>query len=532
MANTSFSNLKELLSNSNNIFLGKGKLTYSDPSGKLSGKDEDVTIFIFAHDKVRQNVVFIKDEITLLYKASIDEHALADIKSALKLLGQEPAGTLIIKDDFKVTLTKDCNEFVSSKDFRSLSKKQLEDVCNMLSIDIDKSFKYTDISLSNKNGLVETKFQYTCDTNPEHEALLPYMTVTNDSTFVFNKQHKLVASYIEQGFNVLITGLPGSGKTEFLKALGNYFNKEIILIPCDSGTLPSTFTGEFQPNSSPIKASLSRIKKAIDYVLGKHKDDEVIVYNPHTFEFKKSRFCEAYNKNAIIILDEVNRIPLDSQSALLPALDGSACLVLPTGEVVNRAVDTRIVATANVNQKGVQGMTEALKNRFTKIVEFDSLLQSFPNDKKRDAEALNHLIQVMDVTFHCENKKLMEQLAILSREVFKVQFDNYQRDLASFRNVISFYTSAHKPGTGELTGDTEFHFRTAFLNMCDDTSLREEMFKSLKPLLDDYIKVASAKTEADIGTYNSPISSLDSKADDIVNNILNDLDDITPGGTL
>ena len=529
MANN-FNSLKELLTNSNNIFLGKGKATYSDPSGKIKGKDEDVTIFIFAHDKVRQNFVLIKDDVTLLYKSSIDEHALADIKSALKLLGQEPVGTLTLKDDVEVTLTSDCNEFVSERDFRSLSSKQLEDICKMLSINIDKSFKYTDISLSNKNGLVETKFKYTCDTNPFHEELLPYMTVTNDSTFVFNRQHKLVASYIEQGFNVLITGLPGSGKTEFLKALGNYFNKEVILIPCDSGTLPSTFIGEFQPNSSPVKVAFSGIKKLWDFITGKHKDDEVITYNPHTFEFKKSRFCEAFDKNAIIILDEVNRTPLDSQSALLQPLDGSACLVLPTGETVKKAEDTRIVATANVNQKGVQGMTEALKNRFTKIVEFDSLLQSFPNDKKRDKEALDHLIQVMNVTFHCENKKLMEQLAVLSREVFKTQFDNYQRDLASFRNVISFYTSAHKPGSGELTGDTEFHFRTAFLNMCDDTALREEMFKSLKPVLDEYIKIASAKTESDIGTYNSPISSLDSKADEIVDDILNKLDDISTGG--
>ena len=147
MANTNFSNLKELLSNSNNIFLGKGKLTYSDPSGKLSGKDEDVTVFIFAHDKVRQNVVFIKDEITLLYKSSIDEHALADIKSALKLFGMEPAGTLTIKDTFKVTITADYNDLVSAHNFRSLSKKQLEDVCKMLSIELDKSFKYNEITI-------------------------------------------------------------------------------------------------------------------------------------------------------------------------------------------------------------------------------------------------------------------------------------------------------------------------------------------------------------------------------------------------
>ena len=513
--------LKDLMTNANCIFLGKGKLTYSNLNGKIKGKDEDVVVFTLTYGDDKHHIVFIKDELTLVHSASMDDHILMDIKSALTLLGFDVAsfGSLPIKDNFEVVITADSNDLVSANKL-SVS----------LPIKFDKSFKYNEITLSNKNGLVETKFQYTCDTNPEHEALLPYMTVTNDSTFVFNRQHKLVASYIEQGFNVLITGLPGSGKTEFLKALGNHFNKEIILISCDSGTLPSTFTGEFQPNSSPIKASLSKVKKFIDYILGKHKDDEVIVYNPHTFEFKKSRFCEAFNKNAIIILDEVNRIPLDSQSALLPALDGSACLILPTGETVKKAVDTRIVATANVNQKGVQGMTEALKNRFTKIVEFDSLLQSFPNDKKRDAEAFDHLIQVMNVTFHCENKRLIEQLAKLSREVFKVQFDNYQRDLASFRNVISFYTSAHKPGSGELTGDTEFHFRTAFLNMCDDTSLREEMFKSLKPMLDEYIRIASAKTEACIGIYNNPISSLDSKADDIVNDILNGLDDISKGG--
>ena len=526
MANNNFSSLKELLSNSNNIFLGKGKATYSDPSGKITGKDEDVTVFIFAHDKVRQTFVLIKDEVTLLYKASIDEHALSDIKSALKLLGQEPVGTLTLKDDVEVTLTSDCNEFISERDFRVLSKKQLEDICKMLSINVDKSFKYTDISISNKNTFEVKKFTYSKDTNPCKKDVEDFIVNLDNHLFVLGKEAKMRTKYFKPGNHIFYEGDPGAGKTEEVKAQAKLLGRDLIVIPCHAGNIPSDFLGEFQPNTTPITLEGKEVKAVLD-----GKDDAKLVLDTKNFTFRKATFAIAYASNVIILLDEFNRIPYETQSMFLSALDKTAYISLPNGEIVHIGPDTIIVATGNINQKGVYGLTPALESRFTFRPRVSSLLKTH-SDKKKDAEALDLLEKVITLNTGFENKKLVRALATLARESLKLQDEQNLETKVSYRELDSFIKTVHEEGSGNLLPKDEVTqtFIDIFINICKDQFTCDEMFKSLKPILDEYIDVASAKTESDIGTYNSPISSLDSKADEIVDDILNNLEDISTGG--
>ena len=528
MANTNFSNLKELLSNSNNIFLGKGKLTYSDPSGKLSGKDEDVTVFIFAHDKVRQNVVFIKDEITLLYKSSIDEHALADIKSALKLFGMEPVGTLTIKDTFKVTITADYNDLVSAHNFRSLSKKQLEDVCKMLSIELDKSFKYNEITISNKNTFKIKHFTYSKDTNPCKKDVEDYVVNLDDHLFVLGKEARMRTKYFKPGNHIIYEGDPGAGKTEEVKAQAKLLGRDFVLIPCHDGLIPSDLLGEPQPDDSPTVIKGEDLKAVID-----GKKDSKLIFDTKNFTFRVAPFAISVPSNVVICLDELSRAPYGTQSVLLSLLDKTAYILLPNGKVVHLGPDTIIVATGNLQSKGAYGLIQALRSRFTFRPRVMSLLKTY-SDKKKDAEAKELLEKVIVLNTGFENKKLVSAIADLSRETLKLQEEQDLENKVSYREVDAFIKTVHAEGTGELLPKDEViqSFVDIFINIEEDQLVCDEMFKQLKPVLEEYITVASAKTEADIGTYNSPISSLDSKADDIVNNILGELDEISTGGTL
>ena len=525
MANN-FSDMSELLSNSNNIFLGKGKLTYSDPSGKLSGKDEDVTVFIFAHDKVRQNVVFVKDEITLLYKASIDEHALVDIKAALKLFGIEPAGTLTIKDDFKVTITADYNDLVSSYNFRSLSKKQLDDVCKMLSIDLDKSFNYNELSISNKNTFKVRHFTYSKDTNPCKKDVEDYIVNLDDHIFVLGKEARMRTKYFKPGNHISYEGDPGAGKTEEVKAQAKLLGRDLVIIPCHDGIIPSDLLGEPQPNDNPIEIKGEDLKAVLE-----GKKDSKLIFDTKNFTFRIAPFAASYPSNVIILLDELHRIPYGSQSVFLSALDKTAFILLPNGKTISIGPDTIIVATGNLNSKGSYGLTQALRSRFTFRPRVMSLLKTY-SDKKKDAEARELLEKVIATNTGFENKRLISSLASLARETLKFQESQNLENKVSYRELDSFIKTVHAEGTGELLPREEViqTFIDIFINIEEDQLTCDEMFKTVKPSLEEYINIASAKTEADIGTYNSPISSLDSKADEIVDDILNKLDDISTGG--
>lgn len=520
-------NLEELLTNSNNIFMGHCKVTYSTIDNSVENKELEAAAFIFAIDDLLMDIVFLPDEHTILYKESINDQILAAIKESLKLLDYNIGTETKIKDTFKCTLLSGDSSHISSKGFRALTKEQLEDkVLPVLSIDLDKSFEYKEIVISNKNTFKVRHFKYSKDTNPCKKDIKDYIVNLDNHVFVLGKEARMRTKYFKPGNHISYEGDPGAGKTEEVKAQAKLLKRDLVIIPCHDGLIPSDLLGEPQPNDTPIEIKGEELKAVLE-----GKKDSKLVFDTKNFTFRIAPFAAAFPSNVIILLDELHRMSYGSQSVLLSALDKTAFIVLPNGKTVSIGPDTIIVATGNLNSKGSYGLNQALRSRFTFRPRVMSLLKTY-SDKKKDAEARELLEKVIAANTGFENKKLISALATLARETLKFQEDQSLENKVSYRELDAFIKTVHAEGTGELLPKDEViqTFIDTFINIEEDQLTCDEMFKAVKPALDEYIKIASAKTEAEIGIYNAPVSSLDGKADDIVENIKKKLADITPGG--
>ena len=139
--------------------------------------------------------------------------------------------------------------------------------------------------------------------------------------------------------NILIEGDVGVGKTTIAKALASHYDSNFFRIDCSEETLPHNLVGFFDP---PLAISNGYT-------------EESYIYGPLT---------KAMLKGGCLFINEINRMPENTQNSLLTSLD-ERIIDIPKLGVIKAKINFFVIATQNpVAHIGVTVLGEALKDRF------------------------------------------------------------------------------------------------------------------------------------------------------------------------
>ena len=142
--------------------------------------------------------------------------------------------------------------------------------------------------------------------------------------------------------HLLLEGEVGVGKTTLAMAIGNYFSQELYRIDGDDRAGPSKLVGYFDP---PM-------------VIDKGYNWQSFVTGPLT---------RAMLDGQILFLNELNRLPEETQNTLLPAMDEYIVYIPKLGEI-NAVNGFYIIATQNPEEHvGTTPLGEAIRDRFVWI---------------------------------------------------------------------------------------------------------------------------------------------------------------------
>jgi MoxR-like ATPase len=139
--------------------------------------------------------------------------------------------------------------------------------------------------------------------------------------------------------NILIEGDVGVGKTTIAKALASHYDSNFFRIDCSEETLPHNLIGFFDP---PLAISNGYI-------------EDSYIYGPLT---------KAMQKGGCLFINEINRMPENTQNSLLTSLD-ERIIDIPKLGVIKANDGFFAIATQNpAAHIGVTVLGEALKDRF------------------------------------------------------------------------------------------------------------------------------------------------------------------------
>lgn len=213
--------------------------------------------------------------------------------------------------------------------------------------DILDSFRmYTDsISTTPKKSKKETKGE-----SVKSESLIdkllksnPIPTVDADNFYVEDDVWVSLLFNIHQGYNTMLVGDSGTGKTELAMLLGKRMAKQVKVF-------------DMAAKQDPI-ASL----------IGVHRFDGKSV-------FDRADFTYAIEQDGIVVLDELPRAPMNTNNILFPVLDSRRELNMDIASHELRSIAVnplcRFVATANEGYEytGNNVIDRALKERFQIIM--------------------------------------------------------------------------------------------------------------------------------------------------------------------
>ncbi|RLG55590.1 MAG: MoxR family ATPase [Thermoproteota archaeon] len=153
-------------------------------------------------------------------------------------------------------------------------------------------------------------------------------------------QKALVA--LMSGRHVLLEGPVGVGKTTIAVAMARWLGREVVRVDGDERYYESKLVGHWDP---PI-------------VMKKGYCREAFVEGP---------LVRAMMHGAVLLINELNRLPESAQNVLLPALDEGIVYIPNLGEVKARP-EFRVIATQNTEEHvGVSKLSEAVKDRFVLV---------------------------------------------------------------------------------------------------------------------------------------------------------------------
>jgi nitric oxide reductase NorQ protein len=171
----------------------------------------------------------------------------------------------------------------------------------------------------------------------------PCPTVLADNFYVSRDVWAALLFNVHKGYNTMLVGESGTGKTELTQLLGRAMKKDVKIF--DMGA-----------KQDPI-ASL----------VGVHRFDGKSVFDRADFTF-------AIESPGIVVLDELPRAPMNTNNILFPVLDSRRTLAMDIAAHELREIkvhsDCRFVATANEGFRytGNNVLDQALKERFQIII--------------------------------------------------------------------------------------------------------------------------------------------------------------------
>jgi len=144
------------------------------------------------------------------------------------------------------------------------------------------------------------------------------------------------------GKNILLEGNVGVGKTTLAKSIAEYYgsnNSNFYRVDCSEELLPHNLVGYYEP---PL-------------VIAKGYNED---------SYKHGPLALAMLNGGCLFINEINRMPENTQNSLLTALD-EGILEIPKLKTIEAHKDFFVVATQNpAAHVGVTVLGEALKDRF------------------------------------------------------------------------------------------------------------------------------------------------------------------------
>lgn len=144
--------------------------------------------------------------------------------------------------------------------------------------------------------------------------------------------------------NTIVFGPTGCGKTASVEWLTSLLNWNLVIVSITPGANEDTIVGTQLPAA--------------------HEDTGAPTVKWHD-RMIATAVRISHNRPTVLLIDEINRIrDVNEYAALMPLLDGTARLTLPTGETIDRG-DLVMVATANPPQEyvGTNELDPAFENR-------------------------------------------------------------------------------------------------------------------------------------------------------------------------
>ncbi len=167
-------------------------------------------------------------------------------------------------------------------------------------------------------------------------------TVATDGFSVDSRSWEMVMTFVHNHDNLLLTGPSGSGKTE------------LVMLACSRLGLQCR------------KYNMGTIGDPMSALLGVHRIRE------GRSVFEPAQFLEDIQKPGVVLLDEINRAPVNALNYLMSCLDGSRQMrndyVSPV-QIVPVHPECTFVATANIGVEfvGTNVIDPALNSRFFRL---------------------------------------------------------------------------------------------------------------------------------------------------------------------
>ncbi len=263
---------------------------------------------------------------------------------------------------------------------------------------------------------------------------------------IVGRKEELTASLLAAGAgkHLLLEGAVGVGKTTIALAVASHLGRKFVRIDGDERYTEQKLAGWFDP---PL-------------VLSRGYTDESFIPGPLSITMQEG---------AILLINELNRMPEGTQNVLLSAMDEKRIFIPKFGQV--DAVDGfMIIATQNPDEYiGTSQLSEALKDRFICI---DLDYQSEQEER-----------EIVRLRSHCRDAHIIDVAVRITRLTRNDQEVRRGSSIRGAIDIADIFFGAH----GEFSDDVENWLKSARLSFMTKIELydysEERFFELLKRLI-------------------------------------------------